>query len=71
MAFCLSGSLAEAGSGILSVTGMTCSGLVPQVICGTILFTSTVTSASKAASRSLASERQSARAWSHCAPLGA
>ena len=27
MAFCLSGSAAEAGSGILSVTGMTCSGL--------------------------------------------
>ena len=32
---------------------MTCSGLVPQVICGTILFTSTVTSTSKTASASL------------------
>ena len=66
MAFCFVGIVGRGRSGILSVTGMTCSGLVPQVICGTILFDVDFTSASNIGAASLASERQSARA---CVPL--
>ena len=68
----LSGSGRVAGSGIGSSTAITCSGLVPQVICGAILLTSIVHLAVEHRRRdrwaACASRR---RRWSHSAPLGA
>jgi hypothetical protein len=67
----LLGSAIKPGSGMRWSTAMTCSGLVPQVICGAMAATSIATSRSNVASASFGSWRQVATARSHMASLGA